>query len=128
MHRHGSRIRLVGWLLLAPLLLILAPRATLGDARSRPTREMALRQTMHKLWEDRAAWIRPLIVSTMSDLGGRMQSLMRRHVNLMLDEAVDQHLGRYAESIQDHDKLREQSLEVADVLRDGILDQFPRRL
>ena len=187
-----------------------------GDAAGHaaaPSRELALRQTMRKLWEDHVTWTRLVIVSTAANLPdldattGRllknqvdigdaikpfygetagnalagllrvhilgaaeilaaakandparleaakrawyangdeiagflstanpkhwpladMQSMMREHLDLTLDEAVDQLQGRYAESVAGYDRVHDAILGMADMLSDGILAQFPGR-
>lgn len=56
-----------------------------------------------------------------------MRSMMRTHLDLTLAEAVSQLQGRYAESVADYDRAQDEILEMADMLSDGIIRQFPRR-
>lgn len=56
-----------------------------------------------------------------------MQSMMRTHLDLTLTEAVDQLQGRYAQSVADYDKAQGEILQMADMLSDGIIKQFPDR-
>ncbi len=56
-----------------------------------------------------------------------MQSMMRTHLDLTLAEAVGHLQGRYAESVANYDKARAEILDMADMLTDGIVSQFPKR-
>ena len=56
-----------------------------------------------------------------------MQTMMRAHLDLTLTEAVDQLQGRYAESVTDYGRAQEEILQMADMLSDGIIRQFPRQ-
>ena len=54
-----------------------------------------------------------------------MQSMMKRHLDLTLQEAVDRLKGNYAADIQDFDAVETHILGMADLLSGGIVDQFP---
>ena len=56
-----------------------------------------------------------------------MQSMMRTHLDLTLTEAVDQLQGRYVQSVADYDRAQGEILQMADMLSDGIIKQFPKR-
>ena len=56
-----------------------------------------------------------------------MKSMMRQHLDLTLSEAVHQLQGNYAESVADYDKVHHEILQMADMLSEGILKQFPKR-
>lgn len=56
-----------------------------------------------------------------------MQSMMRAHLDLTLTEAVDQLQGRYPQSVEDYDRAQDEILQMADMLSDGIIKQFPKR-
>jgi hypothetical protein len=56
-----------------------------------------------------------------------MQSMMRAHLDLTLTEAVDQLQGRYAQSVADYDRVKDEILKMSDMLSDGIVKQFPMR-
>jgi hypothetical protein len=58
---------------------------------------------------------------------GEMQAMMREHLDLTLEEAVARLQGRYADDIAAYDEIHLQILEMADMLSDGILAQFPAR-
>ncbi|MDO8728992.1 MAG: hypothetical protein Q7K26_03835 [bacterium] len=54
-----------------------------------------------------------------------MKDGMKMHLDITLAEAVAQLQGKYAESVKDYDKVHEHILELADLLSNGILAQFP---
>ena len=56
-----------------------------------------------------------------------MQSMMRTHLDLTLTEAVAQLQGRYAQSVADYDRAQDEILQMADMLSDGIIQQFPKQ-
>jgi hypothetical protein len=56
-----------------------------------------------------------------------MQSMMRQHLDLTLSEAVNQLQGKYPESVADYDKVHDEILQMADMLSDGIIEQFPKK-
>jgi len=56
-----------------------------------------------------------------------MQSMMRKHLDLTLAEAVDQLGGHYAESVADYDNVHGEILQMADMLSNGIVSQFPTK-
>lgn len=56
-----------------------------------------------------------------------MRGMMRTHLDLTLDEAVQHLNGRYPESVAAYDRARAEILEMADMLAAGILEQFPGR-
>lgn len=57
-----------------------------------------------------------------------MRAMMRTHLDLTLQEAVDQLQGRYAESVADYDRVHQEILEMSDMLSDGLVRQFPGRI
>jgi hypothetical protein len=54
-----------------------------------------------------------------------MQAHMKEHLDLTLQEAVDELQGNYSASIADYDKVHPQILGLADTLSAGIIAQFP---
>lgn len=210
---HSSFSRRAG--LVGLLLLVLGssgPSLAQSLRHGAPSRELALRQTMRKLWEDHITWTRLVIVSTAADLPDLpptterllrnqddignairpfygdaaadrltallrthilgaaellaaakagdasrleaakrswyqngddiaaflssanphwplddMRRMMRAHLDLTLEEAVDQLEGRYAESVADYDRVHDQILEMSDMLSDGLVRQFRGR-
>jgi len=54
-----------------------------------------------------------------------MSQMMRTHLDLTLQEAVNQLQGRYAESVADYDRVHDEILEMSDMLSEGLLRQFP---
>ncbi len=82
-----------------------------------------------------AAWYRNAddIAAALHDLNpkhwplGEMQAHMKDHLDLTLQEAVARLEGRYADDIGAYDAIHGQILEMADMLSDGIVAQFPGR-
>jgi hypothetical protein len=58
---------------------------------------------------------------------GEMQAMMKAHLDETLKEAVDRLSGRFAAGIRDYEAVHRHILEMADMLTDGIVAQFPRR-
>jgi hypothetical protein len=56
-----------------------------------------------------------------------MQAMMRAHLDRTLDEAVARLEGRYADDIAAYEAVHVDILAMADMLSDGIIDQFPDR-
>jgi hypothetical protein len=56
-----------------------------------------------------------------------MKAMMREHLDLTLDEATAQLSGDYAASIAAYDEVHLQALEMADMLSEGIIKQFPNK-
>src|SRR6185503_4622732 len=56
-----------------------------------------------------------------------MKAMMREHLDLTLEEATSQLNGDYAASIAAYDKVHLQALEMADMLSEGIIKQFPNK-
>lgn len=54
-----------------------------------------------------------------------MQDAMRVHLDETLKEAVDRLQGKYADDIKDYDAVHAHILEMADILSNGIIAQFP---
>jgi len=58
---------------------------------------------------------------------GEMRSMMKGHLDQTLQEAVDRLNGRFEADVRDYDVVHRHILEMADMLSDGIMRQFPRR-
>ena len=56
-----------------------------------------------------------------------MRAMMREHLDLTLQEAVTYLNGDYAGSIAAYDQIHNQALEMADMLSQGIIRQFPKK-
>jgi hypothetical protein len=56
-----------------------------------------------------------------------MESMMTTHLDLTLEEAVARLQGRYADDIDAYDRVHAEILEMADMLSDGIIAQFPAK-
>ena len=54
-----------------------------------------------------------------------MQAMMKSHLDLTLAEASDHLTGNYAADIADYDEVHNEILQMADMLSQGILNQFP---
>jgi hypothetical protein len=58
---------------------------------------------------------------------GEMRHMMREHLDNTLAEAVDHLQSRWAADVADYDKVHVQILQMADMLTDGIVAQFPAK-
>ncbi len=56
-----------------------------------------------------------------------LDTMMKDHLDLTLDEAVARLQGRYADDIAAYDRVHAEILAMADMLSDGIIAQFPSR-
>lgn len=56
-----------------------------------------------------------------------MRAMMREHLDLTLQEAVTYLNGDYGGSIAAYDQIHNQALEMADMLSQGIIRQFPKK-
>ncbi len=56
-----------------------------------------------------------------------MKAGMKMHLDLTLQEAVDELGGKYADSVKDYDKVHDHILGLADLLSAGIVAQFPEK-
>ena len=56
-----------------------------------------------------------------------MRAMLRAHLDLTIEEALAQLNGQYAASIAAYDEVHNQALEMADMLSDGIIRQFPNK-
>jgi len=56
-----------------------------------------------------------------------MRAMMREHLDLTLQEAVAYLEGNYTASIAFYDQVHNQALEMADMLSEGIIRQFPNK-
>ncbi len=54
-----------------------------------------------------------------------MQDAMKVHLDQTLKEAVDRLQGKYADDIKDYDAVHAHILQMADILSNGIIAQFP---
>ena len=55
-----------------------------------------------------------------------MKAMMREHLDLTLQEAVTYLTGDFPASIAAYDRIHSQALDMADMLSDGIVRQFPK--
>ena len=58
---------------------------------------------------------------------GEMRSMMKSHLDETLKEAVDRLGGKFTADIADYEAIHKTILEMADMLSDGIVAQFPNR-
>lgn len=56
-----------------------------------------------------------------------MRAMMKSHLDLTLQEAVDRLSGNFTADIADYDRVHVQILAMADMLSDGIVAQFPEK-
>ncbi|HEU4672198.1 MAG TPA: hypothetical protein VFS32_04800 [Candidatus Limnocylindrales bacterium] len=56
-----------------------------------------------------------------------MRAMMKSHLDLTLDEAVARLQGRYADDVVAYDRVHAEILEMADMLSEGIVAQFPEK-
>ena len=56
-----------------------------------------------------------------------MKAMMREHLDLTLQEAVSYLTGDHAASIAAYDQIHLQALDMADMLSEGIIRQFPQK-
>ena len=57
-----------------------------------------------------------------------MKSMMKQHLDMTLEEAVDRLHANYTAEIAAYDHVRDEILQMADMLSDGIIAQFPSKL
>jgi hypothetical protein len=58
---------------------------------------------------------------------GAMRTMMRVHLNQVITLAVDQLTGQYQAAIEEYDVYIDHILDMADMLSEGIVEQFPAR-
>ncbi len=58
---------------------------------------------------------------------GDLQAMMKSHLDLTLQEAVDRLNGNFTADIADYERVHAEILEMADVLSSGIIAQFPQQ-
>jgi hypothetical protein len=58
---------------------------------------------------------------------GSLKSLLARHLDLTLEEAVDRLSGRYSEDVADYEPVHAEILQIADTISNGIIAQFSDR-
>ena len=58
---------------------------------------------------------------------GEMRAMMKTHLDETLKEAVDRLNGRFEADVRDYEAVHRSILEMADMLSDGIVAQFPNR-
>ena len=56
-----------------------------------------------------------------------VKAMMHEHLDLTLQEAVAHLEGRYADDVAAYDRVHEAILQMADMIADGIVKQFPRQ-
>jgi hypothetical protein len=56
-----------------------------------------------------------------------LDAMMKAHLDLTLDEAVARLQGRYADDVVAYDRVHAEILDMADMLSDGIIAQFPSK-
>lgn len=56
-----------------------------------------------------------------------MRAMMKEHLDLTKQEAVDTLSGKYEASVADYDAIHDQILKMSDGLTDGIVKQFPAK-
>jgi hypothetical protein len=59
--------------------------------------------------------------------GGGMKAMMHDHLNLTTNEVQARLKGDWAADIAAYDRVHEQILHMADMLSDGIINQFPKK-
>ncbi len=57
----------------------------------------------------------------------QMRTMMKDHLDLTKQEAVDILGGKFAENVADYDKVHDQILKMADMLSEGIIKQYPSK-
>jgi hypothetical protein len=82
-----------------------------------------------KAWYDNANEIADFLHAANPHRWGRkaMRKMMKEHLDETLKEATDRLNGRFAADIRDYEAVHRTILEMADMLSDGIMRQFPRR-
>lgn len=79
-----------------------------------------------KLWHDNADQIAKFLSDANTNWGyNDMKKMMDKHLELTTNEAVDRQKKNYKDDVKDFDKVREEILEMSDMLTEGIIRQFP---
>ena len=86
-------------------------------------------QDANTRWYDNANQIAAFLNSANPDNWplSDMQSMMKSHLDLTLEEAVARLNGDWAGDVAAYDKVHHEILHMADMLSDGIINQFPKK-
>jgi hypothetical protein len=107
------------------VLTVIAASYLLSQTTGVP--QVRFHDAVRKLREDHVTWTRLAIVTFADGPDATMREAMKVHLDQTLAEAVDELRGNYTASVTDYEAIHLHILAIADLLRSGIMRQFPGR-
>lgn len=93
-------------------------------AKAGHTNEVAM---LEQKWYKNADQIAKLLSDINSQSEKEWRKMMHEHLKLVNAEAVDYLTGKYADGVAVYDEIEKQTLEMADMMAEGIFKKFPNR-
>ncbi len=137
----GRRFTLTfaGLIALASMLVVLATSGAreshaAGDhshalsTRLHTEKQLAFHDAMRALWETHGAWTHMVIAADPRFLSrGAARQMMQIHLRQVIEQAVDELHGNYAADARAFAPYIRHILDMADMISNGIIRQFPSR-